>query len=95
VWLNTMKDVGPSIDIEGYALSSDAVATLIANLQKRAISRTSKSRKLAGFIDQGNAGVPVLSLTCEKGPAPSSASAGDKSQRKGEVLRVQKSWKAA
>ena len=34
VWLNTMKDTGASIDIEGMALSTDAVASLIANLQK-------------------------------------------------------------
>lgn len=34
VWLNTMKDQGASIDIEGTALSTDAVASLIANLQK-------------------------------------------------------------
>jgi Tfp pilus assembly protein PilN len=34
VWLNTMKDTGASVDIEGMALSTDAVASLIANLQK-------------------------------------------------------------
>jgi Tfp pilus assembly protein PilN len=34
VWLNSMKDMGPSIDIDGMALSTDAVATLISNLQK-------------------------------------------------------------
>ena len=34
VWLNSMKDTGPSVDIEGMALSTDAVASLIANLQK-------------------------------------------------------------
>jgi Tfp pilus assembly protein PilN len=34
VWLNTMKDTGPNVDIEGMALSTDAVASLIANLQK-------------------------------------------------------------
>ncbi len=34
VWLNTMKDQGASVDIEGMALSTDAVANLIANLQK-------------------------------------------------------------
>src|SRR2546425_3012185 len=34
VWLNSMKDTGPSIDIDGMALSTDAVATLITNLQK-------------------------------------------------------------
>src|SRR6476660_3721308 len=34
VWLNAMKDQGASIDIEGLALSQDAVANLITNLQK-------------------------------------------------------------
>ncbi len=34
VWLNTMKDQGGSVDIEGMALSADAVASLILNLQK-------------------------------------------------------------
>jgi len=34
VWLNTMKDQGGSVDIQGMALSADAVASLIQNLQK-------------------------------------------------------------
>jgi Tfp pilus assembly protein PilN len=34
VWLNSMKDLGASIDIDGMALSTDAVASLISNLQK-------------------------------------------------------------
>ena len=34
VWLNSMKDQGSSIAIEGMALSTDAVASLITNLQK-------------------------------------------------------------
>ncbi len=34
VWLNSMKDQGASIDIDGMALSTDAVANLISNLQK-------------------------------------------------------------
>jgi type IV pilus assembly protein PilN len=34
VWLNTMKDLGTSVDIQGTALSADAVASLIQNLQK-------------------------------------------------------------
>ncbi|HTF43292.1 MAG TPA: PilN domain-containing protein [Terriglobales bacterium] len=33
VWLNTMKDQGGSVAIEGMALSNDAVANLIKNLQ--------------------------------------------------------------
>ena len=34
VWLSTMKDNGNNIDIEGMALSQDAVANLISNLQR-------------------------------------------------------------
>ena len=34
VWLNSMKDQGGSVDIDGMALSTDAVASLISNLQK-------------------------------------------------------------
>jgi Tfp pilus assembly protein PilN len=34
VWLNTMKDLGANVDIEGTALSTDAVAALIHNLEK-------------------------------------------------------------
>jgi type IV pilus assembly protein PilN len=33
VWLSTMKDQGGSVAIEGMALSTDAVANLIKNLQ--------------------------------------------------------------
>ena len=34
IWLNNLKDQGASVDIEGMALSTDAVANLISNLQK-------------------------------------------------------------
>jgi Tfp pilus assembly protein PilN len=34
VWLNSVKTQGPSISIQGMALSADAVANLIQNLQK-------------------------------------------------------------
>src|SRR5271154_4397287 len=34
VWLNSMKDDGMNVDIQGTALSADAVASLIQNLQK-------------------------------------------------------------
>jgi Tfp pilus assembly protein PilN len=34
VWLNKMDDQGMSVSLEGTALSTDAVANLIANLQK-------------------------------------------------------------
>ena len=34
VWLNSMQDTGASVAIDGTALSADAVANLISNLQK-------------------------------------------------------------
>jgi Tfp pilus assembly protein PilN len=34
VWLSKMDDTGPAVRLEGTALSTDAVANLIANLQK-------------------------------------------------------------
>ena len=34
VWLSKMDDTGPSVNVEGTALSTNAVANLIANLQK-------------------------------------------------------------
>src|SRR5579864_829745 len=34
VWLTKMDDTGPSVNVVGTALSTDAVANLIANLQK-------------------------------------------------------------
>src|SRR5208337_3675851 len=34
VWLNNMTDQGAKVDLDGTALSADAVANLISNLQK-------------------------------------------------------------
>jgi Tfp pilus assembly protein PilN len=34
VWLSKMDDTGPTVQLEGTALSTDAVANLIANLQR-------------------------------------------------------------
>jgi Tfp pilus assembly protein PilN len=40
VWLNKMDDTGPIVKLEGTALSTDAVANLIANLQKTGYFKT-------------------------------------------------------
>ncbi len=82
VWLNTMKDQGPSIDIEGYALSSDAVATLIANLQKTGFFKNVEIKETAQDASIKEMQAFLFTLTCEKGPATSSASASDKSNGK-------------
>jgi Tfp pilus assembly protein PilN len=40
VWLNKMDDTGAQLNLEGTALSTDAVANLIANLQKTGYFKT-------------------------------------------------------
>jgi Tfp pilus assembly protein PilN len=82
VWLNTMKDVGATIDIEGYALSSDAVATLIANLQKTGYFKNVEIKETAQDSSIKEMQAFLFTLTCEKGGATSSANASDKSSGK-------------
>ena len=38
VWLSKMDDTGPAVKLVGTALSTDAVANLIANLQKTGLA---------------------------------------------------------
>jgi Tfp pilus assembly protein PilN len=83
VWLNTMKDAGASIDIEGYALSSDAVATLIANLQKTGYFKNVEIKETAQDASIKEMQAFLFTLTCEKGATNSaSTTAGDKSGAK-------------
>jgi type IV pilus assembly protein PilN len=67
VWLNTMKDVGPSVDIEGMALSTDAVASLIQNLQKTGYFKNIEIKET--FQDDSYKEMQAFQfvLTCEKG----------------------------
>jgi type IV pilus assembly protein PilN len=66
VWLNNMKDQGPSVDIEGMALSSDAVANLISNLQKTGYFRNIEIKE--SFQDDTVKDMQAFqfTLTCEK-----------------------------
>jgi type IV pilus assembly protein PilN len=67
VWLNNMKDQGSSVDIEGMALSSDAVANLISNLQKTGYFRNVEIKE--SFQDDTIKDMQAFqfTLTCEKG----------------------------
>lgn len=67
VWLNTMKDQGASVDIEGMALSTDAVANLIANLQKTGYFRNIEIKET--FQDDSYKDIQAFQFTlnCEKG----------------------------
>jgi Tfp pilus assembly protein PilN len=66
VWLNTMKDQGGSVDIEGMALSADAVASLILNLQKTGYFKNIEIKET--FQDDTFKEMQAfqLTLTCEK-----------------------------
>ena len=66
VWLNSMVDQGASIAIDGTALSSDAVANLITNLQKTGFFRNIEIKE--SFQDDGVKDMQAFqfTLTCEK-----------------------------
>ena len=74
VWLNTMKDQGGSVDIEGMALSTDAVANLMSNLQKTGYFRNIEIKETFQDISFKDMQAFQFTLTCEKG--------GDKSKSK-------------
>jgi Tfp pilus assembly protein PilN len=66
VWLNTMKDQGPAISIEGMALSTDAVANLIANLQKTGYFKNIEIKETFQDEQVKNMQAFQFTLTCEK-----------------------------
>jgi type IV pilus assembly protein PilN len=67
VWLSNMRDQGSSVDIEGMALSADAVANLISNLQKTGYFRNIEIKET--FQDETYKDMQAFqfTLTCEKG----------------------------
>ncbi len=62
-----LKDQGASVDIEGMALSTDAVANLITNLQKTGYFRNIEIKET--FQDDTVKDMQAFQfvLTCEKG----------------------------
>jgi type IV pilus assembly protein PilN len=66
VWLNNLKDQGASIDIEGMALSSDAVANLISNLQKTGFFRNIEIKESIQDESIKDMQAFQFTLTCEK-----------------------------
>jgi Tfp pilus assembly protein PilN len=67
VWLSKMDDSGPSVSLEGTALSTDAVANLIANLQKTGFFKNVEIKET--FQDEAIKDMQAFqfTLTCEKG----------------------------
>ena len=66
IWLNNVKDQGASVDIEGMALSSDAVANLITNLQKTGYFKTIEIKETYQDETIKDMQAFQFSLTCEK-----------------------------
>jgi Tfp pilus assembly protein PilN len=66
VWLSTMKDQGASIDIEGMALSADAVAALIQNLEKTGHFRNIEIKETYQDESYKDMQAFEFTLTCEK-----------------------------
>jgi type IV pilus assembly protein PilN len=66
VWLNSMQDQGANVAIDGTALSSDAVANLISNLQKTGYFRNIEIKE--SYQDEGIKDMQAFqfTLTCEK-----------------------------
>ena len=67
VWLSKMDDSGPSVNLEGTALSTDAVANLIANLQKTGFFKNVEIKET--FQDDSIKDMQAFqfTLTCETG----------------------------
>src|SRR5438874_3824752 len=67
VWLNSMKDQGANISIQGMALSADAVATLIENLQKTGYFKNIEIKETYQDESVKDMQAFQFELTCEKG----------------------------
>src|SRR5271154_1992695 len=67
VWLVKMDDTGPSVNLEGTALSTDAVANLIANLQKTGFFKTVEIKETYQDEQIKDMQAFQFTLTCEKG----------------------------
>jgi Tfp pilus assembly protein PilN len=67
VWLKKMDDTGASVSLEGTALSADAVANLITNLQKTGLFKTVEIKET--YQDESIKDMQAFqfTLSCEKG----------------------------
>lgn len=67
VWLSKMDDLGPNVSLEGTALSADAVANLIANLQKTGYFKNVEIKETYQDERVKDMQAFQFTLTCEKG----------------------------
>ena len=67
VWLSKMDDTGPIVKLEGTALSTDAVANLIANLQRTGYFKTVEIDETYQDDQIKDMQAFQFTLNCEKG----------------------------
>ena len=67
VWLNSMQDNGGAVAIDGMALSNDAVANLISNLQKTGYFKNIEIKETFQDDQVKDMQAFQFQLTCEKG----------------------------
>jgi type IV pilus assembly protein PilN len=67
VWLRKMDDTGASVSLDGTALSTDAVANLISNLQKTGFFKTVEIKETYQDETIKDMQAFQFTLTCEKG----------------------------
>jgi Tfp pilus assembly protein PilN len=67
VWLSKMDDTGATVNLEGTALSTDAVANLIANLQKTGFFSNVEIKETYQDEQIKDMQAFQFTLTCEKG----------------------------
>jgi Tfp pilus assembly protein PilN len=67
VWLSKLDDQGSSVSLEGTALSTDAVANLIANLQKTGYFKNVEIKETYQDESVKDMQAFQFTLTCEKG----------------------------
>jgi type IV pilus assembly protein PilN len=66
VWLNSLKDQGRDVSIDGMALSSDAVANLITNLEKTGFFKNIEIKETVQDDTIKDMQAFQFTLTCEK-----------------------------
>jgi Tfp pilus assembly protein PilN len=67
VWLKKLDDTGPNVNLEGTALSADAVATLMGNLQKTGFFKSVEIKETYQDETIKDMQAFQFTLTCEKG----------------------------
>jgi Tfp pilus assembly protein PilN len=80
VWLNSLSDVGADVNVDGTALSANAVANLMTNLMKTGYFKSVEIKETFQDEQQKRIQAFNFTLTCSKQTAaPAITSTGKKS----------------